>query len=126
MPVRTHGLTHLALDVRDPEASYRFYRTILGSRVTWRDADSIEMQTPGRGDYVVLQRAPRSAGKRGGVSHFGFTLVTPKDIEKAIAAIEEAGGEVTERGFFTRDEPYVFFRDPDGYEVEIWYQPRPR
>ena len=25
-------------------------------------------------------------------------------------------------GSFTPEEPYVFFTDPDGYEVELWYE----
>ena len=26
------------------------------------------------------------------------------------------------RSEFVAGEPYVFFTDPDGYEVEIWYE----
>jgi hypothetical protein len=39
-----------------------------------------------------------------------------------LAAIQSAGGTIREHGEFVPGEPYVFFVDPDGYEVEIWYE----
>ena len=42
--------------------------------------------------------------------------------DAAVAAVRAAGGRVTSRGEFVPGEPYVFFQDPDGYEVEIWYE----
>ena len=37
-------------------------------------------------------------------------------------AVEAAGGEILTRGEFCPGEPYVFCRDPDGYEIEIWHE----
>ena len=31
-------------------------------------------------------------------------------------------GKVGDSGEFCPGEPYVFFTDPDGYEVEVWYE----
>jgi hypothetical protein len=36
--------------------------------------------------------------------------------------VERAGGTILRRGEFCPGEPYVFFHDLDGYEVEIWYE----
>ena len=36
--------------------------------------------------------------------------------------VAEAGGTIKERGEFVPGEPYVFVSDPDGYEIEIWYE----
>jgi len=30
---------------------------------------------------------------------------------------------VLSHGEFCHGEPYLFFRDPDGYEAEVWYEP---
>ena len=30
---------------------------------------------------------------------------------------------VSPQGEFCHGKPYLFFRDPDGYEVEVWYEP---
>lgn len=119
--VETHGLTHLALAVRDPKRSLRFYRQVFGVVPVYEDDTFIQAQTPGSRDVLVFERG-RRAGKRGGIAHFGFRLVRPADIEKAVRAVERAGGTVLSRGEFVPGEPYVFFLDPDGYEVEIWYE----
>ena len=39
-----------------------------------------------------------------------------------IALVERAGGTIVSRGEFCPGEPYLFATDPDGYEVEIWYE----
>jgi predicted enzyme related to lactoylglutathione lyase len=49
-------------------------------------------------------------------------LARAADITRALAAIRAAGGKVREHGEFIPGEPYVFFKDPDGYDVEIWYE----
>src|SRR5262249_37663257 len=120
--VSTHGLTHLALSVRDPKASFDFYRQVFGVVAVYEKDDFIQAQTPGSRDVLVFERKPEQAGPAGGIIHFGFRLRNAADIELAIAAVRSAGGEITSHGDFCPGEPYVFFRDPDGYEVEIWYE----
>lgn len=108
--------------VKDPERSLRFYEAVLGVVPVYREADFIQAQTPGSRDVLVFERRSRAAGKSGGVLHFGFRLRRPSDIDGALAAIGAAGGTIREHGEFLPGEPYVFFLDPDGYEVEIWYE----
>ncbi len=121
-PVKTYGLTHLNVHVRDPEESARFYAQLLGARVAYRDEDTVEVQTPGARDAITFTRSRAKAGRRGGVEHFGFRLHRPEDIDAAVRVVEAAGGTVLRRGEFVPGEPYVFFLDPDGYEVELWYE----
>jgi catechol 2,3-dioxygenase-like lactoylglutathione lyase family enzyme len=121
VPVKTHGLTHIALAVKDPQRSFDFYRRVLGVVAVYTQADFIQAQTPGSRDVIVFERG-RHAGKSGGVAHFGFRLTTAADLPVALRAIKAAGGTITSHGEFVPGEPYVFFKDPDGYEVEIWYE----
>lgn len=121
-PVRTYGLTHFALAVRDPKRSFKFYRAVLGVECVYDDGAFLQAQTPGSRDVLVFERNPRKAGKQGGVTHFGFRLTRARDIAHARNAIVAAGGKITDTGEFVPGEPYVFFRDPDGYEVEIGYE----
>lgn len=120
--IRTYGLTHVALAVADPERSFRFYQAVLGVVPVYRSADFIQAQTPGSRDVLVFERDPAKAGRAGGVAHFGFRLADPADIEAAAGAVIAAGGTIREKGEFVPGEPYVFFHDPDGYEVEIWFE----
>ena len=122
MPVSTHGLTHIALRVRDPKRSLGFYRAVLGVVPVYESRDFIQAQTPGSRDVLVFERAKRGAGKAGGVAHFGFRLRRPSHIARAREAVTAAGGVITDTGEFVPGEPYVFFKDPDGYLVEIWYE----
>ena len=130
--VPTYGLTHIVLSVRDLARSARFYEQLVGARTVYSDANFVQLQTPGSRDVIVLERRPRRAGKPGGIAHFGFRLRRPSDIGKAVAAVKAAGGRVKSTGEFVPGEPYVFASDPDGYEVELWYEiptpvdPKPR
>lgn len=120
--VRTCGLTHVALAVADAERSLRFYRSVFGVKPVYREAGFIQAQTPGSRDVLVFEENAPRTGKRGGVAHFGFRLIDPRDIEAAAKAVTKAGGKILSKGEFCPGAPYLFFTDPDGYEVEIWFE----
>lgn len=120
--VKTHGLTHIALAVRDPERSLRFYRQVHGVVAVFREPGFIQAQTPGSRDVLVFEKQASQAGKAEGVAHFGFRLLDPADIDVAAREVERAGGKVLRRGEFCPGEPYLFALDPDGYEIEIWFE----
>jgi catechol 2,3-dioxygenase-like lactoylglutathione lyase family enzyme len=115
-------LTHVALAVRDAKRSLRFYQRVFGVVPVYEKDGFIQAQTPGARDVLVFEEDPTRAGQAGGIVHFGFRLTNPTDIKLALDAVKEAGGEVLSHGEFCPGEPYLFFRDPDGYEVEIWYE----
>ncbi len=120
--VRTYGLTHIGLAVRDMERSLRFYERLLGVAVLYRDGHSIQVQTPGSHDVIVFEQVRRKAGVSGGVSHIGFRLRDARDIEAAVEDAKAAGAKILRRGEFVPGEPYVFVSDPDGYEIELWFE----
>ncbi len=119
--IKTHGLSHIALAVADPERSLQFYRSVFGVREYYRDESTIQVQGPGSHDVIAFERRG-NAGAAGGIIHFGFRLIRAEDIDAAVAAVEAAGGTVTSRGEFGPGLPYAFVRDPDGYEIEIWFE----
>ena len=135
--VRTYGLAHVALHVADPQRSFRFYQRLLGARLlapTDRDEnddlggqDWIEFGIPGAHDVITLRRADGEVtGATGDLEHFGFRLVDEDaDPDQVAAAVEQAGGTVLGKGRFNNGGPFVFARDPDGYEIEFWYESDP-
>ena len=120
--IKTLGLTHLALTVSDLERSFQFYHDVFGMLAVYREKNFLQAQTPGARDVLVLEEGTENVGRSGGIKHFGFRLTDARDIDRAVSAIERAGGKIKHRGDFCPGEPYVFFTDPDGYEVEVWYE----
>jgi catechol 2,3-dioxygenase-like lactoylglutathione lyase family enzyme len=120
--VKTHGLTHISLAVRDPERSMRFYRDLFGAEEYYRDETSIQARGPGQSDVLAFERDPESAGRAGGIRHFGFRLIAPNDIDAAVESALRAGGRLLERGEHAPGFPFAYVADPDGYQIEIWFE----
>jgi len=120
--IKTHGLTLIALNVRDPDNSLQFYGKVFGVVEVYRSKGFLHAQTPGTRDIIVFQKGEKNLGKSGGIEHFGFRMVSDKDLDLAIQTIERAGGKILKSGEFVPGEPYLSFRDPDGYEVEVAFE----
>jgi catechol 2,3-dioxygenase-like lactoylglutathione lyase family enzyme len=120
--VRTHGLTHINLAVQDPLRSLEFYARVFGVKEYYRDETQVQVQGPGPHDVLAFELDVNAAGKAGGIGHFGFRLVDPRDIDSAVEAVKAAGGKLLRRGEFGPGLPFAYVADPDGYEIEIWYE----
>jgi catechol 2,3-dioxygenase-like lactoylglutathione lyase family enzyme len=121
--IRTWGLTHIALAVADLDRASRFYRDVFGAVEVYRQPTFVQVQIPETRDVMVFElRDADKVGTSGGIAHFGFRLRDPADVDAAAKAVEAAGGRVKSQGEFCPGEPYVFAQDPDGYEVEIWFE----
>jgi len=120
--VETHGLSHVSLAVRDPQRSLEFYSQAFGVREYFRDHDQIQVKGPGPFDVLTFAPAPEKAGAAGGITHFGFRLKKPEDVAVAVAEIERAGGKVLRQGEFAPGFPFAYVADPDGHEIELWFE----
>ena len=120
--VKTYGLTHVAVAVRDVKRASKFYRSVFGAVEVYANDGFVQLQTPGSRDVLVFEEKPKVAGKTGGIAHFGFRLQDPKDIDAAAREVKKAGGTIKEQGAFVPGEPYLFATDPDGYDIEIWFE----
>ena len=121
--IRTEGLTHLHLAVRDLDQSLRFYQGVFGMQELFREGEGmVFLRTPGAADTVTLRRSASSndrPGDGGGIGHFGFRLVDEEDLDRAIEEVERAGGRLIRRGEHPDGQPFAYVTDPDGYMIEL-------
>src|SRR6266481_2295899 len=119
--IKTRGLHHININVRDIKRSIAFYQKVFGLEVEFWEGDTmVFLHTPGQNDVITLCQADKNdpiAG--GGVSHFGWKVVDKKDHDKAAIEIEQAGGKVLRRGEHSPGHAFLYFTDPDGYVIEI-------
>lgn len=124
---------HLALSVRDLEASRHWYESKLGSREVARFQAGADLRavtlTLGVGDFYVelfevkgsatepLASDPVAALKRRGFAHFGFLV---GDVQATYRALSARGVEfVVPPTEYQKGMPVAFFRDLDGNLFEI-------
>jgi predicted enzyme related to lactoylglutathione lyase len=120
---KTYGLCHLAMAVRDLDRTLKFYQSVFEMQVMYYEKEFIQLTTPGCNDIIVFEKKEHNnIGQSGGIAHFGFRLKSPDDIDEMEQRIIHAGGTIKSKGLFVPGSPYIFFTDPDGYEVEVWYE----
>src|SRR5512139_2928225 len=114
--IRTQGLTHIHLVVRDLERSLRFYKAVFGMEECFRDGPKmVFLNTPGSQDLITVNEdlaEARLAGVNGGVAHFGFRLAKSADLDAAIAEVEGAGGRLIRRGEHGPGVAFAYIEDP--------------
>ena len=123
-------LTHIALHVRDLDASIRFYNRYCGmSVVHQRDAGSQDrvawLAEPGRETemiFVLLSGGHRRGQSPEDYSHLGFACASRADVDQ-VADVARSDGCLA---WEPRAEPYPVgyycgVRDPDGLFVEFSY-----
>ena len=114
---RALRLLHINLVVADPEASARFYvRHVLPAATCEWLGNSLHVRS-GVSDLAFQQGVPVVA--KG--THHGFLADSPGAIDALSRGLLEAGIALTENeaeaGFRS-----IKFRDPDGYECEVYWE----
>ena len=121
--IRTRGIYHLHLVVRDLDRSLRFYQGAFGMEEQFRAGPHmVFLRTPGSGDLLTLNEDPAEAaraGDPGGIAHFGFKLAEEGDLDAAVAEVVAAGGRLVERGSHGDGHAFAYVADPDGYVIEL-------
>jgi glyoxylase I family protein len=114
------GLDHVVLRVRDQAIAQQFYIDVLGctlervnaplSLIHLRFGDQLIDLVPGNGDGGM------------GVDHVCLSIRCD-DLHSVAAALEARGvkleGEVRDRFGAWGTGPSLYFRDPDGYRIEL-------
>ncbi len=117
--IKTNGLNHIALKVKDPEQTAQFYTELFNMEITRSTPEMTFLKTIGSTDMIALNRSETDVTPEQGMVHFGF-IVEPAQFDVALNTIEAKGTPIVS-GPGSRDQGrYIFIEDPDGYTVEIF------
>lgn len=110
-------LNHVALTVRDRDASAAFYGRFFGYVDTMMEEGPLLILTrPGGGMLALTTGNVPPAPPRS--THFGFEAGSATEVREARARFHEAGVEEVE---WQESEPArVQVLDPDGYRVDLY------
>ena len=122
MTLAVKGLQHLNLRVADLERARDFYVRVLGFRVAFAKGDTVWLEAGG--DLLGLSRGDAVPGASQSAQHFGFMVDARGDVDTWCAQLR-AHGTTCEKGPYDRsDGRSLYFRDPDGHLLEIfWLDP---
>jgi catechol 2,3-dioxygenase-like lactoylglutathione lyase family enzyme len=130
MPITT-GFNHVATLTTNMERLVAFYRDVFGAEITFEmaatpDHPRMTILDLGAGtalnvfetaaDEIIGER--RRQGGRGAIDHYGLnvdSLATLEQVKERLLAAGADIGEIQRLG----SEWSLFFRDPDGMELEV-------
>jgi catechol 2,3-dioxygenase len=115
-------IRHLALTVRDPPASADFYLSVVGLDGAAREEPWGVRLDLEDGFMVALIRGDGSPIVPGDAVHFGCILAGPEPARQMRERVRSAGAREVE---WEDSDDYVGVKveDPDGYVVELFFEP---
>lgn len=124
--VKPKQLGHLVLRVRDLSRSEQFYTEVLGLRVTTTIPGRMVFLAAGEASHelALMSVGPDAPGPeqdRVGLYHFAWEMESFEDLKLMYAELQEKGvrvGGIGNHGISLG----VYFFDPDGNEIEAFYE----
>jgi catechol 2,3-dioxygenase-like lactoylglutathione lyase family enzyme len=117
------NLNHLNLRVRDVDACRQFYERHFGFAFAFAADGGTFLRNRERFLLALVPAEPHQPLPPG--VHIGFGAAGADEVTVMHDALTSAGVVVTDVEDFRPDEDYVTFRcwDPDGTEIEIFWEP---
>ena len=132
--IKITRLGHVLIAVRDVEKSKDFYTRILGFKLLEQDPEhgGVFLSIGDAGNTLDLfpSKDPRAATAPAGdpnnmnglgVRHTAFAVESEKDLRDAYFALKSAGVEIL-RAIDHVSQKSIYFHDPDGNRLEIYYE----
>lgn len=128
--MKSFGMRHVALNVRDPQASKEFYTRVLKMEVEWEpDPDNVYLCTKtenGVQDNLAIHKAESLIQGPSAqlLDHIGFILPTLEDVDAWYAHVVKCGAKIVREIKTHRDGARSFyFSDLDGVVIQMIYHP---
>ena len=127
--MRLKEIGHVLLRVLDLERSKKFYSDVLGFQVLEEDPEhgGTFMALPGQSHAIDLFQAQdlaaaeqQTPGVRG-LGHLAFRVESEEALKDAYATLREHGVPIS-RTIDHVSQKSVYFNDPDGNTLEIYYE----
>lgn len=119
----TAAKTHLSLNVRDVDASTRWYEAFFGQTAHKRHPGYANFDIENPGLKLALQEAPDKACACGPLNHLGILVASTDDVLAAKERLETAGlvtfSEENVTCCYARQDK-IWVRDPDGNAWEVY------
>jgi catechol 2,3-dioxygenase len=127
--INLSSIGHVLLRVADEEASKRFYRDVLGFRIAEQDPEHGGVfMTLGDGFHTIdiaqhpsPQDAPRPRHGQLGLAHIAFKVGSYAALRDAYTHLLKSGVEI-QRAADHVCQRSIYFADPDGNGLEIYYE----
>jgi catechol 2,3-dioxygenase len=131
MPINLERIGHCAVRVRDVERAKKFYIDVLGFQFMEQDPDhgGVFMSLPGDGHTIDVSPVedpdnapgPVQGSDRVGVAHIAFKVGNYEALKEAYDTLVANGVEVR-RMIDHVSQRSIYFSDPDGNGLEIYYE----
>ena len=127
--IKLAGIGHVLLRVADAEASKRFYCDVLGFRVAEQDPEHggvfMTLDNTFHAIDIVPHPAPQEAvrpeGRQFGLIHIAFKVANYAALRDAYTHLLDHNVEIL-RAVDHISQRSVYFTDPDGNGLEIYYE----
>ena len=126
--IQLKRLGHILLRVADVEQSKAFYSGLLGFEIVEEDPDhgGVFMTLGEHGHTLDVMPADgpapaRLSPQQVGMQHFAFQVDSFEDLKDAYFTLQDNGVEVM-RAIDHVSQKSIYFADPDGNTVEIYYE----
>jgi catechol 2,3-dioxygenase len=127
--IKLTGIGHVLLRVADEEASKRFYRDALGFRIAEEDPEhggvfmtlGENFHTLDISQHPNPKDAPRPQRGQIGLAHIAFQVGSYAALRDAYVHLLENGVEIM-RATNHVNQRSIYFADPDGNVLEIYYE----
>lgn len=122
-PNPTTGMRHVALFVKNYEATEQFYVELLGMSVEWRPDDNAVYLTSGN-DNLALHRVTTDFSESQHLDHIGFFLNEMDDVDQWFGFLRGHDIKMKTEPRTHRDGARSFYcLDPDGNAVQMIFHP---
>jgi catechol 2,3-dioxygenase-like lactoylglutathione lyase family enzyme len=122
--MKTLGMRHIALNVRDAQASKKFYQEVMKMDLEWEPDPKSVYLTSQNQDNLALHQSDAPLNKATALNHIGFFVSTLDEVDQWYAHIQKHGAKIVKEIKTHRDGARSFyFEDIDGNVIQLLFHP---